>query len=99
MTQLSEVAYNATWTPIWGAWTALTREPRDMFWESGFQHVNQPLYQGSNPYDYIEMRRNAYEFGKVIWVKETWKVQRDVRFSLDANLEDVEPVPMLRLYL
>jgi hypothetical protein len=98
-TRLSDVAYNAIWTPSWGAWSAHTREPWDTFWESGFQQVNQPLYRGSNPYDYIEMRRNAYEFGKAIWLKETWKVQKDVRFSVDANLEDAEPVPILRLDL
>jgi hypothetical protein len=45
------------------------------------------------------MRRNAYEFGKAIWLKETWKVQKDVRFSVDANLEDAEPVPIIRLDL
>jgi hypothetical protein len=91
VTELSDMAYNAIWTPSWGAWSAHTQE-RDTFWESGFQQVNQPLHRGSSPYDDMDMRRNEFELGRAILLKETWKVQEDVCFSLDANLEDAESV-------
>jgi hypothetical protein len=97
--QLSHVAPNATWTTAWGAWSAYTRGPRDTFWESGFQDVNQPLFLKNDPYDHDDIKQNAFEFGKAIWFNETWSVRNGVHFIVNANREDAEPVPELRLIL
>jgi hypothetical protein len=89
--ELSEVAPNATWTMVWGAWTSCSRAPVEAFWEIGFARINEPLFVGNDPYSATDIKEIAFGFGKALWEELVWYERGGARFTVKAKKEDDDP--------
>jgi hypothetical protein len=86
--KLSEVAPSATWSMVWGAWTACSSAPVEAFWEIGFAQINEPLFVGNDPYSATDIKEIAFGFGGALWNDLVWHERGGARFTVKAKKED-----------